>query len=272
MGERSPAREAQGTFFPSQPLLAQPSGFIILPTRSSRWGGRGSGARAVKGNVAPALKGTRPCSALPLLSLPGRSFCKPLRKRFPRQAGAELLGGEGGRDVGGEGAAALQQSADEWSLCAHCCSARYHVNLLQRRKKTGPAPLPPSARPQLPAPPVRCLLSGPLARTGHAAPQIAPDLGHLVWPKRFSPAGGTRRGGHGMVLRCRTRGGEGIPPFGRLWGAARQHFPRPTTFGPQKGSTPPVPPSCRQRCEPPKQDRCQVRKSFPALPWGSCRG
>lgn len=82
MGERSPAREAQGTFFPSQPHLAQPSGFIILPTRSFRRGGRGSRARAVKGNTAPALKGTRPCSApalaarQELLQIPSEAFPK----------------------------------------------------------------------------------------------------------------------------------------------------------------------------------------------------
>lgn len=185
MGERSPARETQGTSFLSEPHLAQASGFVILPNPRVTEGRRRqrSQIRDGKKTRIQSKKGRRPRSALPLLTLPRQEPLQSLSKAFPKPELMYFVGREG-RGRGG-GRAALQQSADEWSLCARCCSAVTTSTFSGGRKRASSAPPHP--------PDPGCLLSGPPARTGPR--ETAPDLGHLARPKRLAPGADTARDG-----------------------------------------------------------------------------
>lgn len=125
------------------------------------------GARSTEENPSPVPRGQEEAAlrSAPALAAQASASANPFPKRFTRQ---ELIcfAGREGRGRGG-GRAASQQRADEWSLCARCCSAVTTSTFSGGRKRASSAP---PIRPT-PAPFTRCLLSGPPARTRRAAPQ-----------------------------------------------------------------------------------------------------
>lgn len=244
VGERSPAQEAQGTSFLSEPHLAQPSGFVIPPNprvtegrkrRRSQIRGR-KRISSAKGHEAVL------CSA-PAFPAQASASANPFQSDSQGRQELIYFVGREGRGRGG-GRTALQQSADEWSLCARCCSAVTTSTFSGGRKRASSTP---PIRPT-PAPFVRCLLSGPPARTRRAAPQIAPDLGHLIRPKRRSPGADTAPRAPGVAVfvpGCLGAGhaGASVSPLQRVPGSSQTTLHMPNYFRSPKRvkiSSPPV--------------------------------
>ena len=177
----------------------------------------------MKENTISSAKGQEAalCSA-PAFAAQAKASANPLQSISRGRRELIYFAGKEGRGRGG-GRAALQQSADEWSLCARCCSAVTTSTFSGGRKRASSAP---RIRPT-PAPFTRCLLSGPPARTRRAAPQIAPDLGHLAGPKRLSPGTDTAPRAPGVAVfvpGCLGAGHAGASesPLQRVPGSSKQ--------------------------------------------------
>lgn len=179
----------------------------------------------------------------------------------------------GGRDVGGEGAAQLCSRGlmnGAFVLAAAAPLPRQP----SAEAENGPALLPPSARPRLPSRAAFCLgrqqgLDAQLRKT-------APDPGHPIGPKRLSPVRRQPRalqGWPGLYRGVGEQGRVNHPCSGFLGAANSQTTLRvPNYFQSPKRIKVSCPQSCTQSCKTPKQDLCQLRKSFRTSHWGNFRG